>query len=112
MRLFVTGGAGFIGSNYVRRLLATSDDEVVIFDVLTYAGHLSTIADLVEDPRVSFVRGDITDRAAVASAEGTHGVRVHVSSTCKRFRSVMKSSTHTAWCSMNTRSEARSRTAA
>ena len=39
MRLFVTGGAGFIGSNYVRHVLATSDDAVTVFDALTYAGN-------------------------------------------------------------------------
>ena len=40
MKLFVTGGAGFIGSNYVRHVLATTDDEVTVYDALTYAGNL------------------------------------------------------------------------
>ena len=43
MKLLVTGGAGFIGSNYVRYVLSTSDDEVVVYDALTYAGNLSTL---------------------------------------------------------------------
>ncbi len=42
MKLFVTGAAGFIGSNYVRWLLANSDDEVTIFDALTYAGNMAS----------------------------------------------------------------------
>ncbi|MBT7399958.1 MAG: NAD-dependent epimerase/dehydratase family protein, partial [Bacteroidetes Order II. Incertae sedis bacterium] len=46
MRLFVTGGAGFIGSNYVRHVLETTDDQVTIFDALTYAGNRSSLADL------------------------------------------------------------------
>ena len=73
MRILVTGGAGFIGSNYVRHLLSTSDDTVVIYDALTYAGHRSTIADLESDGRVTFVHGDICDplslRDAVAGAD-------------------------------------------
>ena len=48
MKLFVTGGAGFIGSNYVRHVLGTSDDEVTVFDALTYAGNRANLAD-VED---------------------------------------------------------------
>ncbi|MEZ5165549.1 MAG: dTDP-glucose 4,6-dehydratase [Acidimicrobiales bacterium] len=67
MKLFVTGAAGFIGSNYVRHVLATSDDEVVVFDALTYAGNLASIEDVLGD-RVSFVHGDITDRDAVTAA--------------------------------------------
>ncbi|MCU0273903.1 MAG: GDP-mannose 4,6-dehydratase, partial [Acidimicrobiales bacterium] len=63
MRMLVTGGAGFIGSNFVRWRLATSDDEIVILDALTYAGNLSTIQDLLDGGRVSFVHGDICDRA-------------------------------------------------
>ena len=54
MKLFVTGGAGFIGSNYVRLVLASSDDEVTVYDALTYAGNLENLAGLDADPRFSF----------------------------------------------------------
>lgn len=67
MKLFVTGAAGFIGSNYVRHVLETSDDEVVIYDLLTYAGNMASIEDVL-GPRVTFVQGDICDRDAVAAA--------------------------------------------
>jgi dTDP-glucose 4,6-dehydratase len=63
----VTGGAGFIGSNLVRRLLRDSDSEVVIIDRLTYAGNLDNLADVDRDPRYHFVHGDICDRAIVDS---------------------------------------------
>jgi len=67
MRIMVTGGAGFIGSNYVRYVLgAHSEDEVVCFDKLTYAGNLENLKDVEGDPRYSFVQGDICDEAAVA----------------------------------------------
>src|SRR6266508_4064260 len=62
MRFFVTGGAGFIGSNYVRHLLATDPEALVTnFDKLTYAGTRASVADLEGDPRHTFVRGDICD---------------------------------------------------
>ncbi len=63
--VLVTGGAGFIGSNLVRHLLATTDYRVVVLDKLTYAGHLETLADLEGQPRFRFVRGDIGDRRLV-----------------------------------------------
>ena len=64
--LFVTGGCGFIGSNFVRHLLATDPAvRVINFDALTYAGNLANLADVANDPRYTFVKGDITDRAAV-----------------------------------------------
>ena len=65
MKLFVTGAAGFIGSNYVRWLLANGDDEVTIFDALTYAGNLESIRDLLDDRRCRFVHADICDQEAV-----------------------------------------------
>ena len=60
-RILVTGGAGFIGSNYVRHVLAHTDDEVTVYDALTYAGNLSTLRDVDDDPRYQFVKGNICD---------------------------------------------------
>ncbi len=66
-RLLVTGAAGFIGSNFVRRVLELRDDwHVVAFDVLTYAGNLANLAGLEETGRFEFVLGDICDETAVA----------------------------------------------
>ncbi len=63
--LLVTGGAGFIGSNFVRHALAHTETRVVVFDKLTYAGSLRSLADIRDGERYAFVRGDIADRAAV-----------------------------------------------
>jgi dTDP-glucose 4,6-dehydratase len=65
MNILVTGGAGFIGANYVRLLLAESDDLVINLDVLTYAGNLENLAGCEGDPRYRFVKGDIRDRELV-----------------------------------------------
>jgi len=67
MNILVTGGAGFIGANQVRWLLANTDDRVVNLDALTYAGNLENLAGLEEHPRYRFVRGDIGDRELVRS---------------------------------------------
>ena len=64
--ILVTGGCGFIGSNFVRLLSAETDWRIVNLDKLTYAGNLENIADLASD-RVKFVQGDICDRARVES---------------------------------------------
>ena len=68
----VTGGAGFIGSNFVRRVRRSRDVRVVVFDKLTYAGSLESLRDLIDDDRVVFVQGDIADSAAVRAAIATH----------------------------------------
>ncbi len=67
-RVLVTGGAGFIGSAFVRYLLAGDDAEVVVLDKLTYAGNLANLASVADDPRYRFIRGDIADPAVVAEA--------------------------------------------
>jgi dTDP-glucose 4,6-dehydratase len=66
VRILVTGAAGFIGSAYVRHVLATHpDDEVVGLDLLTYAGNLTNLAIVENDPRFCFLRGDIADAGLV-----------------------------------------------
>jgi dTDP-glucose 4,6-dehydratase len=68
-KLLVTGGCGFIGSNFIRWLLENDPAIAVInFDALTYAGNLANLADLANHPRYRFFKGDITDREAVARA--------------------------------------------
>jgi dTDP-glucose 4,6-dehydratase len=67
MRILVTGGAGFIGSNFIRHLLTSRRDiHVLNFDKLTYAGNPESLSDLASDPRYDFVLGDINDAAAVS----------------------------------------------
>jgi dTDP-glucose 4,6-dehydratase len=61
----VTGGAGFIGSNFVRLALATGDARIVVVDKLTYAGNLQSLRDVAANPRFAFERADIADRAAL-----------------------------------------------
>ncbi len=73
--VLVTGGAGFIGSNFVRHLLAArADVQVVTYDLLTYAGSLENLRDLPDPARHTFVRGDIGDRAAVDQVLAEHAL--------------------------------------
>jgi dTDP-glucose 4,6-dehydratase len=72
----VTGGAGFIGSNYVRHVLAHTDHRVTVLDALTYAGNRASLAGLPED-RLTFVQGDICDAPLVDVLVARHDVVVH-----------------------------------
>ena len=66
MKLIVTGGAGFIGSNFIRYVLGATDDvQIVNLDSLTYAGNPASLADVADDRRYSFVHGDIRNAAVV-----------------------------------------------
>ena len=80
-RVLVTGGAGFISSNFVRHLLEATDHQVVTIDALTYAGNLENLADLMSHPRLSFVHGDIRDAALVRELVG--GVDVIVNAAAE-----------------------------
>lgn len=64
--ILITGGAGFIGSNFIHHLLANHDYQVINLDHLTYAGNLDNLREVEDDPRYRFVHGDICDRAQVA----------------------------------------------
>ncbi|MBI4599177.1 dTDP-glucose 4,6-dehydratase [Candidatus Uhrbacteria bacterium] len=73
MRILVTGGAGFMGSNFIRHMLARHADlQLVNFDKLTYAGNLENLRDVEDDSRYVFVRGDLADEAAVEALFGAH----------------------------------------
>ena len=78
MTLLVTGGAGFIGSNFVLDWLARHDEPVVNLDALTYAGNLRNLAAVQADARHHFVRGDIGDRSLVDRLLAEHRPRVVV----------------------------------
>ena len=88
MKQFITGGAGFIGSNYVRYILNNTDDEVTVFDALTYAGNLSTMRDVENNSRYKFVKGNICDSAAVSDAMKGHDAVVHFAAESHVDRSI------------------------
>jgi dTDP-glucose 4,6-dehydratase len=73
--LLITGGAGFIGSNFVRYILQRYPDyRLVVFDILNYRGNLDNLADVTTDPRYAFIRGDIRDKQAVESVIRQHDI--------------------------------------
>ena len=78
MALLVTGGAGFIGSNFVLDWLAQSDEPVVNLDKLTYAGNMENLATLAGDARHVFVQGDVSDRSLIDNLLATHRPRAIV----------------------------------
>ena len=93
MRLLVTGGAGFIGSHYVRSVLGdawggTVPDRVVVLDKLTYAGNRENLAPVEDDPRLQFVQGDILDGPLVDSLMGDVDAVVHFAAESHVDRSI------------------------
>jgi dTDP-glucose 4,6-dehydratase len=88
VHVLVTGAAGFIGSNFVDHLLANSDDHVVVFDVLTYAGNLANLQHHTANPRFRFVQGDICDRNSLAAAMKGCDAVVHFAAESHVDRSI------------------------
>ncbi|MFY9609671.1 MAG: dTDP-glucose 4,6-dehydratase [Blastocatellia bacterium] len=89
MRLFITGGAGFIGSNFIRQVLTTHPDyHVVNFDKLTYAGNLDNLRDVEMRANYSFVRGDICDRHAIDEAIGGADIVINFAAESHVDRSI------------------------
>jgi len=89
-RVMVTGGAGFIGSNLVRWLLAERPEwEVVNFDALTYAGNLASLTDVESNPHYRFVKGDCTDAEAVRSAMAGCSMVMHLAAESHVDRSIL-----------------------
>lgn len=89
MKLLVTGGAGFIGSNFIRYWLENhSDDQIVNLDKLTYAGHLSSLKDVDRNSNYKFIKGDICDRDAVEESMKGVDIVVHFAAESHVDRSI------------------------
>jgi dTDP-glucose 4,6-dehydratase len=93
MRILVTGGAGFIGSHYVRTMLTGGypgfeDAEVTVFDKLTYAGNLANLAPVADNPRYRFVQGDICNPADLDAAIPGHDIVVNFAAESHVDRSI------------------------
>jgi dTDP-glucose 4,6-dehydratase len=89
MRMLVTGGAGFIGSNFIRHVLSLGKGiEVVNLDKLTYAGNLANLSDISNDPKYAFIKGDICNAATVEAAMHRCNVVVHFAAESHVDRSI------------------------
>ena len=94
MKLLVTGGAGFIGSHYVRSVLTgawggTEPDGVVVLDKLTYAGNLENLAPVADDERLRIVEGDILDRPTVDKLMADADAVMHFAAESHVDRSIL-----------------------
>ncbi len=90
MKLLVTGGAGFIGSNFVHYWLKNHpDDRIVNFDKLTYAGHLESLKDVEDNPNYSFIKGDVANKEDVENAIKGVGIVVHFAAESHVDRSII-----------------------
>ena len=94
MKILVTGGAGFIGANFIRYMLQERDDvQIVNLDLLTYAGNLETLSNIADDPRYRFVRGDIAQPQQVeASLETGIDTIINFAAETHVDRSILDSS--------------------
>lgn len=93
MKLLVTGGAGFIGSNFIRYWLETHpEDEITNLDALTYAGNPANLTEVAGNPHYRFVQGDITDRQLVNELVPDHDVIVHYAAETHVDRSILDAS--------------------
>ena len=92
MKLLVTGGAGFIGSNFIHYILEQyPQDEVINLDALTYAGNLENLKDIENNPNYTFVHGDIMDSLLVEELMGTVDAVVHFAAESHVDRSILDS---------------------
>lgn len=90
MKLLITGGAGFIGSNFIHYWLNKyPNDEIVNFDKLTYAGNLESLTDIEKNPHYSFIKGDICDPQAVGAAMKGIDTVVHFAAESHVDRSIL-----------------------
>ena len=104
-RILVTGGAGFIGSNFVHHMLARYGYDIVVFDSLTYAGRLENLAAAVGNPKYQFVQGDICDMDAVREVVKSHNIdtiinfaaETHVDRSIMQPDAVIKTNINGTW---------------
>ena len=97
MRILVAGGAGFIGSHYVRTLISGgypgfTDARVTVLDKLTYAGNLANLQPVASHPRFTFIRGDICDAALVGAVARDHDIVINFAAETHVDRSIVGAS--------------------